>query len=118
MKNPTFPTAARLAKVVAGTALAALAVAQVQAAPAAAQGGRQDKAAIHTGTAGDASEPGTIPAARPGLPQMPRGAEGPLRTDAPQTKADPSLRDSHPLTVNGLWETLPGNVIAKPLPPQ
>lgn len=116
---PTFLASERLARILAGAALAAMAVLQADAAPADMQAGKQGKAVMQTSTAStstETSEPGTIPAARPGLPQIQRGAEGPLRTDEHLRKADPSIRDTHPLTVNGLWETLPGNVIARPQP--
>jgi hypothetical protein len=122
MKAPMYLTSERLARLLAGAALAAMAVVQAHAAPADTQAGKPGKAVMQTSTTStasttsEASEPGTIPAARPGLPQMQRGAEGPLRTDEHLRKADPSIRDTNPLTVNGLWETLPGNVIAQPRP--
>lgn len=61
-------------------------------------------------------EAGTIPAARPGLPQQPpSGAAGPIREDyMVRPDGDPSIRDSNPLTINGLWETQPGNRVTKP----
>ena len=56
---------------------------------------------------------GTMPAAPPGLP--PRGLQGPIRADPrPDTRTDPSIRDTNPLTANGLWETQPGNAISQP----
>ncbi|MDD5249533.1 MAG: hypothetical protein PHY45_11140 [Rhodocyclaceae bacterium] len=63
-----------------------------------------------------AMEPGTIPAARPGLPQQEsRGARGPLRTDElQQPRSDPSIRDTDPLTMNGLWEQHMGDVVTHP----
>lgn len=91
---------------------AVLAAAGAGAAGAAERGNMQEKARA-AAVANEANEPGTIPAARPGLPQLRRGAEGPLRGEI-EHKADPSVRDTNPLTVNGLWETLPGNVIARP----
>lgn len=105
----------RAARMLAGLALAAMAV-HAAAAPADAQADKPGSAAMRTSPANGASEPGTIPAARPGLPQIQRGAEGPLRSDEQSRKADPSIRDTHPLTVNGLWETMPGNGIARPRP--
>ena len=60
-------------------------------------------------------ETGTIPAARQLPPQSSRGAEGPIRSDNQrQAGSDPSIRDSNPLTFNGLWETLPGNQVRRP----
>lgn len=60
-------------------------------------------------------EEGTIPAARPIPPQSYLGAEGPVRSDTPDTRStDPSIRDTNPLTVNGLWVTLPGNRVVRP----
>lgn len=115
MKKLTSLMSGCLTQILAGVALTAMAV-HAQAAPINAQTDQRGRAAMRTSTASDASEPGTIPAARPGLPQIQRGAEGPLRTDEHLRKADPSIRDTHPLTVNGLWETLPGNSIAQPRP--
>lgn len=64
------------------------------------------------------SEEGTIPAARPEPPYQGAdtlGPQGPVRSEAmPQSGTDPSIRDQNPLTVDGLWETLPGNAIATP----
>jgi hypothetical protein len=60
-------------------------------------------------------EEGTIPAARPIPPQSPLGVEGRIRSDTPNRPgADPSIRDTNPLTVNGLWVTLPGNRVVRP----
>lgn len=63
------------------------------------------------------SEAGTIPAARPGLPQLPeeRGAQGPIRSETRPT-ADPSIRPflGGPDIRNGLWETLAGNQVVRP----
>lgn len=113
MRKPSFHKPARIARVLVAMALAATVVAPVAAAPADSQMGKDQRAAtMRSDAKSEANEPGTIPAARPGLPQLSRGAEGPLRTDT--TKADPSLRDTNPLTANGLWETLPGNAIARP----
>lgn len=79
-------------------------VGQVNAAP--------DNSAMGSRESG-AVESGTIPQARPGLPQLSRGAEGPVRLDMRATvSTDPSVRDSNPLTMNGLWEMRPGNEIA------
>jgi len=56
---------------------------------------------------------GTIPAARPGLP--PRGLLGAIRAESRlATSTDPAIRDTNPLTANGLWETGPGNAISQP----
>ncbi|MFZ2853972.1 MAG: hypothetical protein WAZ34_07660 [Rhodocyclaceae bacterium] len=115
MKKLSYPRSGRLTQMLAGVALAALAV-HAQAAPTDTRTDRPEGTAMRTGTTSDVSEPGTIPAARPGLPQIQRGAEGPLRGDEYSRKADPSIRDTHPLTVNGLWETQPGNRIAPPHP--
>jgi hypothetical protein len=57
---------------------------------------------------------GTIPAERPGLPQMQDqgtiGAQGPMRFDETH-RTDPSIRDTDPLTQNGVWEQHFGNVV-------
>ena len=64
------------------------------------------------------NEEGTIPAARPIPPQRGVGAlgpQGPVRSEVmPKRGTDPAIRDQNPLTINGLWETLPGDAIARP----
>ena len=60
-------------------------------------------------------EEGTIPAARPEPTQSSLGAEGPIREDASDKQGtDPSIRDTNPLTVDGLWVILPGNRVVRP----
>lgn len=113
MKKTLFPDSGRRALVAALAALAPLAVAQMNAAPANTNPGADQEARAWGDSV--ATETGTIPAARPGLPQIPRGAEGPLRSEAGRiASSDPSLRDSNPLTANGLWESVPGNRIVRP----
>lgn len=107
MKTPISPKSVRRAALVACAILAPFAAGQVGAAPAGANPSDNSVS----------SEAGTIPAARQLPPQSSRGAEGPIRSDPRnQAYSDPSLRDSNLLTVNGLWETLPGNRVAKPNP--
>lgn len=116
MKKSMFFMFPRLARVLAGAALAAVAVGQVDAAPAREQAATE-AGAMDEGMLSETSEPGTIPAARPGLPKMLRGAQGPMRSGDEgqrQVSTDPAIRDTNPLTVNGLWETMPGNSIVRP----
>jgi hypothetical protein len=113
MRKSTF----KPARIMQALAVAALTATTLTQAVAADTSMRKDagasNAAMRSSASSEASEPGTIPAARPGLPQLSRGAEGPLRADS-SPKADPALRDTNPLTANGLWETLPGNTIGRP----
>jgi len=109
MKNPSFLKSGRCALLFAAAGLAPLVVGQVNAAPAGSAKNTED---ARVASASGAVEDGTIPAARPGLPQIPRGAQGPIRSDT--RSSDPSIRDSNPLTLNGLWETLPGNRVSRP----
>jgi hypothetical protein len=62
----------------------------------------------------NSTDAGTIPWGPPGLPERaPAGAQGPVHFD-PGLNSDPSIRDTDPLTMNGLWELLPGDRIVKP----
>ncbi len=98
--------AAALAALAAPLVIAAQSVSGVQSMPVI--GNAQD-------TRAELIENGTMPDGPPGLPQAERGAAGPLRTDAMnEPRTDPAIRDENPLTKNGLWETLPGNRIARP----
>lgn len=64
----------------------------------------------------DPMEARTILPERPGLPgQTPAGAQGPLRSDA-ELASDPSIRDSNPDTMNGVWEQLSGNRVVSSNP--
>ena len=113
MKNVMFHSSVRNA-LLAVAALASVSAAVIAAPPPTYTPGNAPNAAMSRDTAAD--EAGTIPAARPGLPQQnPRGAEGPIRegyTDRP--RSDASIRDTNPLTMHGLWETKPGNQVTKP----
>lgn len=109
MKNFLLLKSGR-ALVVAFAAIAPVVAGQVSAAPDnASTKGVSSSSSRDSGVV----ESGTIPQARPGLPQLSRGAEGPIRSDM-RVSSDPSIRDKNPLTVNGLWETLPGGRVATP----
>jgi len=115
MTNLTFLNSYRSALVMTFAVLALIPLGQVNAAPnSTGSSGDEARLSRDTGYAEVGTEVGTIPAARPGLPQKTVGAEGPLRTD--KRGSDPSVRDTNPLTVNGLWETQPGNLVTKPSP--
>ena len=115
MTKLTFIGPARSALIATSVILASLAFGQMNGASSGAYPGNDGSRAWRDA---DSLEAGTIPAARPGLPQRSsRGAQGPIRSDAPgYAHTDPSIRDNNPLTVNGLWETLPGNRITSPSP--
>lgn len=106
MKNFLPLTSGRRMLVLAFAAIAPVVVGQVSAAP-----DTKDINSSSSGVSGRVVD-GTIPQARPGLPQLAVGAEGPIRSDMRTTSTDPSIRDSNPLTMNGLWEMLPGDKIA------
>jgi len=110
MKSLAFLKSGSSALIVACAALAPFVVGQAGAAPA------EQAPVWRSAMSSEANtEVGTIPAARQGLPQQnPRGAEGPIRSDNRGQGGNPSIRDSNPLTVNGLWETMPGNVVSRP----
>lgn len=119
MKNLMFYPSVRNALLVAVAALVSVPAEVIAATPSSASTPTYSSGnAINTATSRDtvADEAGTIPAARPGLPQQnPRGAEGPIREGyTARSGSDASLRDSNPLTMHGLWETKPGNVVTKP----
>lgn len=113
MKEPVVFKSGLGALIVAVATSASLAVGPVYAAPA---DSSTYADSVH-GRDSSSSEAGTIPAARPGLPEISRGVEGPIRSeDQSRSRGDPSIRDSNPLTVNGLWETHPGNIVTTPQP--
>lgn len=112
MKSLVFLRSGSGALLVVCAALAPFVVGLANAAPASGKTSSEQAQVWHDGMS---NEVGTIPAARQGPPsQAPRGAEGPIRSDIRGQAGDPSIRDANPLTVNGLWETLPGNVVRKP----
>lgn len=111
MKSVMFSTS-RSALVFACAAVLSVAGGPVNAAPASDKNMGRDASVWRDS---GATEAGTIPAARPGLPKIPVGAEGPIRSDSMgKAGSDPSIRDHNPLTVNGLWETHPGNLVSRP----
>ena len=115
MKSLAFLKSGSSALIVACAALAPFVVGQAGAAPASGKAGGEQAPVWRTMSSEANTEVGTIPAARQGLPQQnPRGAEGPIRSDSRAQGGNPSIRDSNPLTVNGLWETMPGNVVSRP----
>jgi hypothetical protein len=109
MKTSTLLQFLGRALVVASATVAPIAIGQTGAAAGSARvSGLDTVMAQESGAVVD----GTIPAARPGLPELQRGAQGPIRPDAlSESRTDPSVRDTDPLTMNGLWETKPGNVV-------
>jgi hypothetical protein len=105
MRQPAWLAVAALA------AFAPLAGAQANATSG---GAAEDSAALPNDSGAVVN--GTIPAAPPGLPeQAPSGAQGPARADT-GLASDPSVRDTDPQTVNGLWEMHPGNRVTRSTP--
>ena len=113
MKNVMFHSSVRNTLLVVA-ALASVSAAVIAAPPSTYAPGNAPDSTMSRDTAAD--EAGTIPAARPGLPQQnSRGAQGSIREGYPaQPGSDASIRDSNPLTMHGLWETKPGNLVTKP----
>lgn len=120
MKMPLILKTGRRTLVVAFAVIAPWVVELANAAPLDTHLNRDEASTSRDSAVNEAD---TLPATRPEQPQLSpdaQGAQGPLRSGSDQHepyRTDPAIRDTNPLTVNGLWETLPGNVVVRPRSP-